>query len=92
MKRNHHTPEEIIRKLRIAEQLLNRGQSVVDVCRALEVSAPTYLRCHRLFGGTKATEAKRLKVLEQAITASSACSLRPRSTRRFSRSSPRKTS
>ena len=40
MKRKRHTPEQIIRKLRTAEQLLNQGQSVADVCRALEVSAP----------------------------------------------------
>ena len=34
MKRKRHTPEQIIRKLRTAEQLLNQGQSVADVCRA----------------------------------------------------------
>jgi putative transposase len=44
MKRKRHTPEQIIRKLRIAEQLLNQGESVGDICRALEVSAPTYHR------------------------------------------------
>jgi hypothetical protein len=33
-----HQPdtEQIIRKLRSAEQLLNQGQTVADVCRALE--------------------------------------------------------
>jgi len=65
MKRNRHTPEQIIRMLRTAEQLLNQGQSVADVCRALEVSAPTYHRWQQLYGGMKATEAKRLKELEQ---------------------------
>lgn len=30
---------QIIRKLRTAEQLLDQGQTVVDVCKALEVSA-----------------------------------------------------
>ena len=39
MKRKRHNPEQIIRKLRTAEQLLNQGQTVADVCRALEVSA-----------------------------------------------------
>ena len=34
MKRKRHTQEQIIRKLRTAEQLLNQGQSVADVCRA----------------------------------------------------------
>ena len=58
-------PQQIIRKLRTAEQLLNQGQSIADACRALEVSAPTYHRWQQLYGGMKATEAKRLKELEQ---------------------------
>ena len=37
MKRKRHTPDQIIRKLLTAEQLLNQCQSVADVCRALEV-------------------------------------------------------
>ena len=55
---------QIIRKLRTAEQLLNQGQAVADVCRALEVSPATYHRWQHLYGGMKATEAKRLKELE----------------------------
>ena len=51
MKFKRHTPEQIIRKLRTAEQLLNQGQTVADVCRALEVSAPTYHRWQQLYGG-----------------------------------------
>ena len=51
MKRKRHNPEQIIRKLRTAEQLLNQGQAVADVCRALEVSAPTYYRWQQLCGG-----------------------------------------
>jgi len=64
MKRKRHNPEQIIRKLRTAEQLLNQGKSVADVCRALEVSAPTYHCWQQLYGGMKVTEAKRLKELE----------------------------
>jgi putative transposase len=64
MKRMHHTAEQIIRKLRIAEQLLNQGQTIAYVCRALEVSAPSYHRWQQLYGGMKAAEAKRLKELE----------------------------
>jgi len=60
-KRKRHTPEHIISKLRTAEQLLNQGQTVADVCRTLEVSAPTYHRWQQLYGGMKATEAKGLK-------------------------------
>jgi transposase-like protein len=65
MKRKRHNPEQIIRKLRTADQLLNQGQTVADVCRSLEVSAATYHRWQQLYGGMKATEAKRLKELEQ---------------------------
>jgi transposase-like protein len=54
MKRKRHTPEQIIRKLRTAEQDLNQGQRDADVCRALEVSAPTYHRWHQLYCGMKA--------------------------------------
>ncbi len=68
MKRKRHNPEQIIRKLRSAEQLLNQGQTVADVCRSLEVSAATYHRWQHLCGGMKATEAKRLKELEQENT------------------------
>ena len=64
MKRKRHSSEQIIRKLRTVEQILNQGQSVDDVCRVLEVSAPTYYRLQQLYGGMKATEAKRLKELE----------------------------
>ena len=64
MKRKRHNLEQIIRKLRTAEQLLNQSQTVANVCRALEVSAPTYYRWQQLYGGMNATEAKRLKKLE----------------------------
>ena len=64
MKRKRHSPEQIIRKLRTAEQLLNQGQSVDDVFKVLEVSAPTYYRWQQLYEGMKATEANRLKDLE----------------------------
>jgi transposase-like protein len=64
MKVKRHSPEQMIRKLRTAEQLLNQGQAVAEVCRALEVSPATYHRWQHLYGGMKATEAKRLKELE----------------------------
>jgi transposase-like protein len=44
MKRNRHTPELSIRKLRTAEQLLNQGQSVADVCLSLEMLFSSYHR------------------------------------------------
>ena len=65
MKRKRHTPEQIIRKLRTPEQLLNQGGSVDNVRSALEVSTHTYHHCQQLYGGMKSVEAKRLKELEQ---------------------------
>jgi putative transposase len=65
MKRTRHTPEQIIRKLKTADQLLAQGQTVADACRVLEVSHPTYHRWRQLYGGMKAEEAKRLSHLEK---------------------------
>jgi transposase-like protein len=65
MKRNRHTPEQIIRKLRQAEQLLNEGKSIEEACRVLEIAAATYHRWRAQYGGMKASDAKRLKELEQ---------------------------
>ena len=42
MKRIRHTAEQIIRKLKIAEQLIAQGKTVADVCRAIEATQPTY--------------------------------------------------
>jgi putative transposase len=65
MKRTRHTPEQIIRKLKTAEQLIAQGKTVADVSRALEVSQPTYHRWRQLYGGMQAEEAKRLTQLEK---------------------------
>lgn len=64
-KRNRHTFEQIIRQLRTALQLYNRGQPLADVLRSFYVSAPTCHRWHQLYSGMRATEAKRLSDLEQ---------------------------
>ena len=60
MKVKRHSPEQIIRKLRTAEQLLSQGQAVADVCRALEVSPATYHRWQQLYGGMKARSLSRI--------------------------------
>lgn len=60
--------EQIINKLREAEVLLSRGQSVAQVCRHLGVSEQSYYRWRREYGGLKLDQAKRLKQLEQENT------------------------
>ena len=38
MKRIRHTPDQIIRKLKTAEQLIAQGKTVSHICRVLEVT------------------------------------------------------
>jgi len=68
MKRKRHTPEEIIKKLREAATLLAAGQGVEEVCKKLEVSAPTYHRWRQEYGAAKEETIKRLKALEKENT------------------------
>ena len=65
MKRIRHTAEQIIRKLKIAEQLIAQGKTVADVCRAIEVSQPNFHRWKQQNGGMQAEESKRLTQLEK---------------------------
>jgi putative transposase len=65
VKQRRHTPEQVIRKLREGDRLLGEGKSVAEVCKALEVSEPTYHRWRNQYGGMKADDAKRLKELER---------------------------
>jgi putative transposase len=64
-RRKRHSPEQIVRKLRDADAMLNAGQDVAAVLQALEVSEGTYLRWRNQYGGMKSEEAKRLKQLEE---------------------------
>ena len=41
MKRHRHTPEQIVRKLREGERLLNDGKDLVEVLRHLQISEAT---------------------------------------------------
>lgn len=65
MARRRHTPEQIVRKLREGDRMLNEGVDVASVCRHLEVSEQTFHRWRAQYGGMKADDAKRLKELEK---------------------------
>ena len=65
MPRIKHTVEQIITKLREAEVVLSKGQSVVQVCRTLGVTEQTYYRWRNEYGGLKIDQVKRLKELER---------------------------
>lgn len=59
MKRQRHTPEQIIRKLRTAEQMLSEGKTAGEAAKALEVSEQTLHRWRNQYGGMKAEDVKR---------------------------------
>jgi transposase-like protein len=65
VKRQRNSPEQIIRKLRTAEQMLSEGKTIGEAAKALEVSEQTLHRWRNQYGGMKAADAKRLKELER---------------------------
>lgn len=64
-KRTRHNPEQIVKKLRDADAMLNSGKELSVVLQTLEISEATYHRWRNQYGGMKSSEAKRLKELEE---------------------------
>jgi putative transposase len=64
MKRTRHTPEQVINKLREAENMLSSGRSMAQVLQHLGVSEQTLQRWRSQYGGMKSEEASRVKALE----------------------------
>jgi transposase-like protein len=58
------TAEQIIKKLREAEVLISKGETISQVIRKLGVSDVTYYRWRKEYGGMQIEQAKRLKDLE----------------------------
>ena len=65
MQGKKHRPEQIIRKLREAEMMLAAGKTIGQVAQSLAISEQTFHRWRNQYGGMKASEAKRLKHLEE---------------------------
>ena len=63
MKRKRHTPEQIVRKLRVADAELSSGTAFEDVVKRLEVSEATYSRWRREYGKTNPERMRELKDL-----------------------------
>ena len=64
-KRQRHTPEQIISKLREAEVNLAKGTAIAQVCKDLMITENTYYRWRKEYGGMKQDQARRLKDLEK---------------------------
>ncbi len=65
MKGKRHSPEQIIAKLREADALLATGATIGQICQKLAVAEQTFHRWRNQYGGMTASDAKRLKELEQ---------------------------
>jgi putative transposase len=62
--RKRHSPEQIVKKLRDGEAMLNAGQDLAAVLQGQEVSEATWNRWRSQYGGMKSEAARRLKALE----------------------------
>jgi putative transposase len=65
MAKKGYTPEQIINKLREAEILLSQGETMAVVSKKIGVSAHTYYRWRREYGGLRVEQARKLKDLEK---------------------------
>lgn len=68
MKGKRYSAEQVVSKLREADVLIGKGQTVADVCRQLQITDVTYYRWRKEFGGLNIDQAKRLKELEAENT------------------------
>jgi len=65
MVRRRFNPEQIIRKLREAEALLNQGCTVAEASRKLSFNEQTYYRWRKQYGGMSEEQVSRLRELEK---------------------------
>ena len=65
MARKRYTAEQIIGLLRQAEVMVGRGSSMEEMLREIDVTANTYYRWRKEYGGLGLDQARRLKDLEQ---------------------------
>jgi len=63
--RKRHRPEEIVAKLREADEALSQGKTLEDVAKSLGVSLMTLHRWRTEYGSTDRDAVKRLKELER---------------------------
>ena len=65
MKRKYHTAEQIITKLRQADELVASGGTLEQVCKQLGISDATYYNWRRQYGQMKLDQVKHLKSLQK---------------------------
>jgi len=60
-----YKPEQIVTLLRQVEVELANGKTTPQACKEAEITAQTYYRWRKEYGGLKLDQAKRLKELER---------------------------
>ncbi len=68
MRGKKYTAEQIVSKLREADVLVGKGQTVAEVCRHLQIPDVTYYRWRKAYGGLSIDQPKRLKEMEAENT------------------------
>ena len=65
MPKKTFTPEQIVGKLRQIEVLVGQGKTVPLACKESGVTAQTFYRWRKEYGGLKIEQAKKLKDLQR---------------------------
>lgn len=65
MSTKRYKPEQIVTLLRQIEVEIANGKTTPQACRDAQITAQTYYRWRKEFGGLKLDQAKRLKELEK---------------------------
>ena len=63
MSTKRYKPEQIVNLLRQVEVVIANGKTTPQACRDVGITAQTYYRWRKEFGGLKLDQAKRLKEL-----------------------------
>ncbi len=66
--KKRYTETQIVTKLRQADVLIGKGNTVPEVCREIEVSQQTYYRWRQKYGGMSPEMVKELKQLQKENT------------------------
>jgi len=65
MPRKRHTPEEIIKLLRLVEIETGQGKTTGQACKNLGFTEQTYYRWRKEYGGLQINQAKHMKELQK---------------------------
>ena len=65
MSTKRYKPEQIVNLLRQVEVEIANGKTTPQACRDAQITAQTYYRWRKEFGGLKLGQAKRLRELEK---------------------------